>query len=145
MYVGFHYIGPLPQPSSARAPHSSQTKMFNNTTGWQNQGRGAYRPPFTRGGFSPRYDRFAGTKPQTPRSPSPPLGSVVRCLKADEILNHKAGNGVDRDARITDCKYVASFNWLDGEKPTILVPGITISATERLKGGITTIKDASAD
>ncbi|KAG9788871.1 hypothetical protein KCU88_g1634, partial [Aureobasidium melanogenum] len=60
----------------------------------------------------------AGRK-ETPnfRAQSPARGEVLMELKPDDIKD------VKNNSKIKDCKYVASYNWLDGEDPKIAVPG----------------------
>jgi hypothetical protein len=61
-----------------------------------------------------------GQRAEEGRSPSPPLGELLQKIPANDIL-------VDMDAakefKITDSKYVSSYNWMKGELPTIMIPG----------------------
>lgn len=55
------------------------------------------------------------------RPPSPPLGPVLMTLNERDL-----GTSPDLKeplAKITECKYVASYNWLNRNEPTILVSG----------------------
>ncbi|KAJ4505296.1 hypothetical protein HRR83_008754 [Exophiala dermatitidis] len=65
----------------------------------------------------------AGRK-ETPnfRAQSPARGEVLMELKPDDIKD------VKKNSKIKDCKYVASYNWLDGKDPKIAVPGKLILA-----------------
>lgn len=70
--------------------------------------------------------RWSGRDDSTiPQPPSPPLGPLLQTLTELDLSaaglteNHDGGR-----AEITDCAYVASFNWLDRDEPTILVPGM---------------------
>ncbi|KAK3706486.1 hypothetical protein LTR37_012696 [Vermiconidia calcicola] len=55
------------------------------------------------------------------RSPAPPLGPVLQEFKVEDLLQDDVVSGV---AKITDCRYVASFNWVDSSEPKIIVPGM---------------------
>ena len=44
-------------------------------------------------------------------------GQLIKTIKFEDIYIGSA-NPV-----IQDCSFVASYNWLDAEKPTVLVPG----------------------
>lgn len=43
-------------------------------------------------------------------------GRILRTIRCDDL-------DLESLAKIKDCEYVASYNWLDRETPTILVPG----------------------
>ena len=53
----------------------------------------------------------------------PPLGSLIRSLDRQDANNACAKSQDDQNETITDCVYVASYNWLDRNAPTILIPG----------------------
>lgn len=55
------------------------------------------------------------------RLPSPPRGPVLTKLSEGDL--NVASEVKSQDAKITDCEYVASYNWLNRKEPTILVPG----------------------
>ena len=85
---------------------------------------------------SSSYDRFSGrghgrgrgrsgqgwrsAAPETPRSPSPPIGPVLTTIRHSELEADQASSG---DARITGLEDVASYNWLKANEPTIMTPG----------------------
>lgn len=51
----------------------------------------------------------------------PPVGELLQSISADEILD-----GSDKKievARITDCEFIASYNWMEQARPSIVVPG----------------------
>lgn len=83
-----------------------------------------------RGGFAPRRGRGRGgrvphfSKPREQVKPDinkHPLGKLVKTFS---ILDLKVGSGQALpDTEISDCQYVASYNWLNSQNPTIVVPG----------------------
>lgn len=58
--------------------------------------------------------------PETPRSPSPPIGPVLTTIRYSEL---EADQDSSNDARITGLEDVASYNWLRANEPTIMTPG----------------------
>ncbi|KAE9364907.1 hypothetical protein N431DRAFT_549309 [Stipitochalara longipes BDJ] len=76
------------------------------------QGRGSWRGGASRGG------RGGAWHPKSfPKAPSRPYGPTIDSLDIKALL-------IEEDSpEITDIEYVASYNWLDGGNPTILVPG----------------------
>lgn len=56
------------------------------------------------------------------RPPSPPLGQVLATLSDVDLANPSDLHGYP--AKISSCKDVASYNWLNEQEPTILVPGL---------------------
>ena len=92
------------------------------------RGRGLY--PRGRGRGRGSGGGFGTTRnSDTPqRPPSPPIGDLIDELRGFDVFTAaQAGNNNDETVGITDCKYVASYNWLDREDPTILVPGTALS------------------
>lgn len=75
-------------------------------------GRGGWRRGASRG-------RRGGAwypKPP-PKAPSGPYGPKIDSIDIKNLL-------IEEDSpRIANVDYVASYNWLDGAKPTVLVPG----------------------
>lgn len=85
---------------------------------------------------SSSYDRFGGRRrggysatrgqggrsvaPETPRSPSPPIGLVLTTIRYSELEDDQASSS---DAKITGLEDVASYNWLKANEPTIMTPG----------------------
>lgn len=55
-------------------------------------------------------------------SPEPPLGALLHSLDVSDF-NEDAKIYVSESV-ITDCTAVASYNWLDREEPTIVIPGL---------------------
>ena len=56
------------------------------------------------------------------RPPSPPLGPVLATLSDVDLTDPSDLYGYP--AKISSCKDVASYNWLNEQEPTILVPGL---------------------
>lgn len=54
-------------------------------------------------------------------SPEPPLGDLLHSLNGSN-LNDDAKRYMS-ECVITDCRAVASYNWLDREEPTVVIPG----------------------
>lgn len=90
---------------------------------------------------SSRYDRFGGrgrgrggygaarrgsgqdqrsSAPETPRSPSPPIGPALTTIRYSELKADQVSSG---DAKITGLEEVASYSWLKANEPTIMTPG----------------------
>lgn len=46
-------------------------------------------------------------------------------------------NEDDEDVRVQDCTYIGSYNWIKGDTPTILVPGMVSTTIKDFK--LTTI------
>jgi hypothetical protein len=68
--------------------------------------------------------------PDTPETPAPPLGKLVRTLDRTSL---NADSIAFKDtAIIADCSFVASYNWVDGKgkDSTILVPGRSLARSE---------------
>jgi hypothetical protein len=84
-----------------------------------------------RGGtYAPRRRQSANSKPT--ESSIPPLGAVLQSLKAGDLV--KDSIAFKESAFITDCSFVASYNWLDTntKTPTILVPGELAKSVGRI-------------
>ena len=82
-----------------------------------------------RGGFAPRRGRgyggrvpFSKAREQVkPDIEKNPLGTLVKTISAPELVF-----GAKRATYTTEmsaCQYVASYNWLNDQVPTIVVPG----------------------
>ncbi|KAF2742813.1 hypothetical protein M011DRAFT_452333 [Sporormia fimetaria CBS 119925] len=83
----------------------------------------------SRGGFAPRGGRGARgrggrapfltkTRETNPDLEKHPLGCLIKEFGSPDL----GLNPVDL-AKISDCQYVASYNWLNDEVPTIVIPG----------------------
>lgn len=83
------------------------------------RGRGRGRGAYTAARRGPGHGRRSSAH-ETPRSPSPPIGSVLTTIRYSEL---KADQISSSDAKITHVEDVASYNWLRATEPTILVPG----------------------
>jgi hypothetical protein len=80
--------------------------------------RGRYHAYFNtrRGGLQ------VGTQPSP--LPSATLGPIIQSLSLDDLQKSTKHSS---DARITDCKVLASYNWLDKRSPSIAIPGLPSS------------------
>jgi len=78
-------------------------------TGGRGRGSGSWR----RGG--PRGNR--GFASNTSTIPTKPFGPEVDSIDIKTLLIEEEAPAIEH------CKYVASYNWLDGREPVILVPG----------------------
>lgn len=79
---------------------------------------GATRPGVPRGAWVNQL----GRRPlDVERPPSPPLGDLVARIDEDELV--QSSDSFEASAKITDCEDVTSYNWLNREQPTILIPG----------------------
>lgn len=56
--------------------------------------------------------------------PDPPLGRLLSTIKKDDVVFESEKH--ISSARITDCEYVASFNWRNSRNPSLFVPGRTL-------------------
>lgn len=76
------------------------------------QGRGSWRGGTSRGG------RGGAWYPKPlPKAPSGAYGPTIDSVDTKALL-------IEEDSpEIANVEYVASYNWLDGTKPTVLVPG----------------------
>ena len=76
------------------------------------QGRGSWRGGANRGGGGGAWY----PKP-LPTAPSGPKGPTIDSIDIKALL-------IEEDApEIDNVEYIASYNWLDSAKPTVLVPG----------------------
>ncbi|RMZ67478.1 geranylgeranyl pyrophosphate synthetase [Pyrenophora seminiperda CCB06] len=84
----------------------------------------------SRGGFAPRGVRSRGgraphfTKTREQLKPDierHPLGVIVETIRSSGLSVGAIGS--TQIPEISGCKYVASYNWLNSEVPTIIVPG----------------------
>lgn len=92
--------------------------MFSSSSYDRFGGRGRGR-----GGYSAARGRGQGRRsaaPETPRSPSPPIGPVLTTIRYSELEADQASSS---DARITGLEDVASYNWLKANEPSIMTPG----------------------
>jgi hypothetical protein len=120
------------------------------------RGRGEGYAP-RRGGFGSwrggnNSSRGRGGKPwsyvndkrhNTPDIKKHPLGSLLRTFKgldttspvsdAAELLSFKV---CDNRLQISDCQYIASYNWLGSTEPTIMTPGLLVISKYRLNSNI---------
>ena len=50
-----------------------------------------------------------------------PLGKAVMSIRNSDLKSEEIE--LSRKVTINDCRYVASYNWLDEPTPTIIIPG----------------------
>lgn len=91
---------------------SSGSRDFRGTgrRGW------APRGGFTRGRYASARKRNNMRKPDLIKHP---LGELLTTITMTDLQSEKQ----ETASKITDCQYVASYNWLSKATPTILVPG----------------------
>lgn len=74
-------------------------------------------------------------KPKVAEPPASPVGSILAKIHDDDLQDI---SGVDEDAAsISEFTEVASFNWLNEKKPTILIPGKCLCRNEDSIFGLT--------
>lgn len=89
-----------------------QLSMSFSQRSLRGQGRGSWRGGADRGGRG----RAWYPKP-LPTAPSGPKGPEIDSIDIKALL-------IEEDApEITNVEYIASYNWVDSAKPTVLVPG----------------------
>lgn len=72
--------------------------------------------------FSERVKWERATKPKIfAPSEEPPLGRLLSVLRPDDT--HEKLSSLSSESVITNCRTVASFNWLDTAEPAIVIPG----------------------
>lgn len=86
-------------------------------TTFPRRGRGRGRGFVTR----PGRDRHSTQPESKSLIESCPLGELLATLKITDL--GYAGHNSPIDATIKDCNYVTSYNWLDTESPTVVIPG----------------------
>ncbi|USP79059.1 uncharacterized protein yc1106_06333 [Curvularia clavata] len=82
-----------------------------------------------RGGLAPRRGRGYGgrvpfNKPREQVKPDikkNPLGSLLKTILAPDLVIDAKDAALTGE--ITDCQYVSSYNWLNDQTPTIVIPG----------------------
>lgn len=55
-------------------------------------------------------------------TPEPSLGSVLAKVHEDDLT--EVSHVDEKSAKISDCKEIASFNWLNTKEPVIVIPGL---------------------
>lgn len=61
---------------------------------------------------------------QDDHASSPPLGRLIEILRVDNLVQPFKDPDFDEEStKITECNYIASYNWLENNNTTILVPG----------------------
>ncbi|KAF2127933.1 hypothetical protein P153DRAFT_376859 [Dothidotthia symphoricarpi CBS 119687] len=80
------------------------------------RGRGGFAPRRGRGGSSPAFVKRELIKPDIEKYP---LGSLIELLHVSSL----EAKSDDTTPGISHCQYVASYNWLNENTPTIIVPG----------------------
>ena len=125
-----------PKPFWA-TPHSTGTStrspiVIPLATNSHSDGRGASR---SRGrGGSAYHSNWRKQQGQSSkwRSHSPvstrPVGKLISSISLDTLSGLSAADA-EKYSCIKDCKYVASYNWMNREIPTIVVPGMLKGTT----------------
>ena len=101
------FLGPI-QPNPSRTDYCAKMSSSRNFGG----------------GFANRQRNLNAPwrqKQNAPQAPSPPLGEVLAVMFPDDIEN--ACESDDILPRIRNVQYLASYNWLNGKTPSILIPG----------------------
>ncbi|KAK6358813.1 hypothetical protein TWF730_008132 [Orbilia blumenaviensis] len=93
--------------------------------GASSSGRAGFAPG---GGRGSRGGRGGRSVPQRQAPPQPdivkhPLGNLVAKIATQDIDVTSPGDNLSAAAVITDCEYVASYNWMNESASTIMVPG----------------------
>ena len=101
--------------------------MFAGSGSWRGmsstRGRGSSLPyRGGRRGSYPSQRRTQMVSQRAARPPSPPLGQVLATLSDIDLTNPSDLH--EYPAKISGCKDVASYNWLNEQEPTILTPGL---------------------
>jgi hypothetical protein len=114
----------------ARAPYRTSFTHTTSATmrgGWRQSGKDHtwdQRPARGSRGRGPRYgypSRSAHGRTLISTAPAPPLGELIQSISKDDLA--KDSKLYLDSAKIQDCSLVASYSWLEGGEPTILVPG----------------------
>lgn len=91
-------------------------------TGWRGSGRGERGSGIGRGsGTTWRGARGGRGVPIHDSLEGQPMGDLLETITLTELQSSVRFK--DLTPTITDCQYVASYNWLNGGKANILVPG----------------------
>ncbi|KAL8714539.1 MAG: hypothetical protein Q9220_001487 [cf. Caloplaca sp. 1 TL-2023] len=88
--------------------------MTWNTGNWREPGAGV-------GWHGSSHSGQQSNQATSQQPPSPSLGPLLKTFNDSDLEDALALN--KEDASITDCEDVASFNWMNEEEPTIVVPG----------------------
>lgn len=88
-------------------------------------------PYRTRGGFAPRRGGSNWSRPfpkpyveVKPDIQKHPLGKLQKALQVSDLKFNL--DIIASMPTISDCQYVASYNWLNDKTPTVMVPGISL-------------------
>jgi len=104
-----------PGGGDRRSWRGQRSEAFGNRA--PRRGTGAQR---SHGGWRGNA-RGGRTEPEAERLEKRPMGRPIGTIGLSEVQS--AVQLKDAAPTIEDCQYVASYNWLNREKPTILVPG----------------------
>ena len=81
---------------------------------------GKENPHYGRGGR--RWRGLGGARKTTLHATlAPPLGEIIATVQHDDL--EESASQEDDTAQITNSQYLASYNWLTGADPHIIVPG----------------------
>ena len=122
--------------SSLEQPKEQPSRFsFTNTRG-RGRGRGGRQGGRLRPDLGNRFyfqgsrGRGGGSATDRPAPDVPPEPDFKGGLDATTIIDTipaPARHAAPEDFPINNVKYVASYNWVDAEKPTIMVPGPALS------------------
>lgn len=85
----------------------------------QDKSADVYRPGSF--GYDKLKENFQKSVEGRSTTPAPPLGEELKRFNVADIPKLSDPN-VD-PIQIRNCRYVGSYNWLDDDKPTIMIPG----------------------
>lgn len=94
---------------------AASTWVYNMsiTSSWS----GSRASSFPRSRGAPDRRTWRKTQDTAPRVPSPLRGELLIELQREDISKSPC------DSKIRDCSYIASYSWLDGTAPAVLIPG----------------------
>src|SRR5216683_3626404 len=123
------------QPYRGNFPTFTRSPGDGNGSPKPDPGNGYYN---TRGGYNPRRARgrggFGGFPARTTGPNVPPEANIKDGLDTSRIIEMivaPARLSAPEHIPIEDAQYVASYNWVDKEDPTIVVPGTSLPPFSR--------------
>jgi hypothetical protein len=88
---------------------------------WRNKSNS---PGVSQAGYRPGHGNATRNYKNTQRSPSPPVGALLSTVRIKDLELESEKIDQRNDTKITNCNFVASFNWSEGVQSTIIVPGM---------------------
>lgn len=95
-------------------------QMYRNKSS-QSSGRAGFAPRGIRGGrggWGRQSNHQAPPQPDTLRHP---LGQLITTIINQDLI--VSDISLPNPASISDCEYVASYNWMNEGVPTLMIPG----------------------